>query len=312
MGKIKQEISNYIQSLSKQGLHVIFCHGFNKPKPQTGQVCKLVAGAAVQNYLVNTKAHSQAALPVNKEKIFSESLRQRAKKVTNSKVGEVYGPFQMQKILSYNQFEISSYYMDDRDIYAQFLIAALSQSQPVVVYFDVALQIGYPEDVQGTPMIHNGKFEHCAAVVGCYYDTNKNLCLIAAQWGEFYDISFNKLFDSTSQLSQLKQPETYQKYYPIPGFFNHKKWLDKNQMELALDGLCDNQQGFLRSTLACINDLWPKDQERISTPPNDTSASLANILTIISGDLRTADLGEFEKFRLSFDKNMESINEFHA
>lgn len=312
MGQITQEISNYIESLSKQGLKVLFCHGFNKPKPQTGQVCKLVAGAAVEHYLVNIKAHSQAALPVNKEKMFSESLRQRAKKVTGSQVGEVYGPFQMEQIFSYNQFEVTSYCITDRDIYAQFLIAALSQSQPVLVYFDVALPIGNQEDEQGSPMIHNGTLEHCAAIVGCYHDTNKNLFLIAAQWGEFYNISFDKLFDSTSQLSQLKQPETYQKYYPIPGFFHHKKWLNKSQMELALDSLCDNEQGFLRSTLSCINNLWPKDQKRISTPPNDISGSLANILTVISGDLRTVEFGEFDEFRLFSEIKMESVEEFHA
>lgn len=312
MGKIKQDIPDYIQSLARQGLKVVFCHGFNKPVPQTKPDCKLMAAEAVQNYLVYIQRHSQPNLPVHKEKMFSYSLRQRAKEVTHSKVGEVYGPSQMQEILSYNDFKVTSYCIIYRDVYAQFLIQALSQYQPVLVYFDVAVPLGYPEEIQGTPIIKKGQFEHCAAIVGYYYDIDKHLWLIAAQLGEFYTISCDQLFDSTSQLRQYKQPETYQKYYPIPGFFHHKKWLDKNQVELALDNVCNNEQGFLRSALSCINELWPKDGERTSAPPYDRSGSLANMLTVISGDAMTTSLDEFRDFQLFFDKKLESNEGYQA
>ncbi|KTD61458.1 hypothetical protein Lsan_1835 [Legionella santicrucis] len=305
MGKINQEIHKYIATLANQGIQVEFCLGL-KPQQQSGQVCKLIAGAVVQEYLVNQKFHSQTSLPLQKKGIFSYSLRQHAKQVIHSQVGEVYGPTQMKKVFDYNKFETTSFHITNKDSYEKFIIHMINQKQPVIAYFDVTPRMDLEE--QGMPGIFNGSFEHGAAIAGYYY-SNAQLNLIIAQWGEFYEIAFDALFNSTSQLSTVKSPENYQKYYPIPGLFSKKTWLEKKQMDIICDSLCEKQT-TLSSIVSFLNYMWPKDQERIAIPPNDDSACLANVLTLITGNSHTIELGDFYQYRLDFEKLNEEQNEY--
>lgn len=297
VSKIDQNIDVYIDLISQQGIKVEFCYGI-KPKIQEGQTCKLNAGVVVQEY-VYLQGHPLPPLPLHKNGQFPDSLRKRAKQTVNSQVGEIYGAKQIKEVFDYNDFETVSYCITDRSIYEKFLIESLKQQQPVIAYFDVTPKIG-PEEKQGMPNLYQGKMEHGAVVSGYYY-LNDKLRLIIAQWGDFYDISFDELFASTSQLSQIKPPEHYQKYYPIPGFFYKRKWLEKEQMKDACDYMCDNQDGFLRDAVLFLNDIWPKDNERITSPPIDNSACLANVLTIISSDAVKIELKEFSAFQLNFD-----------
>lgn len=305
MGQIKQEIKAYIDSITEQGAQVNFCFGIN-PLPQQGQLCKLISGAVVQEYLVNQKFHSQKSLPLTKNKgMFDYSIRQHAKAVVDSQVGEVYGAAQMKKVFDYNNFETSSFRITDKDIYQNFILNAINQKQPVIVYFDVSPRIG-SEDKQGMPSFFKGSFEHSSAIAGYYY-CKSELRLIIAQWGGFYDVSFNDLFNSTSQLSASKSPEHYQKFYPIPGMFNKKMWLEKKQIEVACDYVCDNQQTILRKILSLLNYIWPIEQEREANPPEDKEVSLANVLTIIKGDQHQVEFNEFCEHQLKF----ENLNKEH-
>lgn len=103
MSKINN-ISDYIKATKEKNIKVIFCEGF-EPQEYHGQVCKLIAGGSLQNYLFKTKAHSQARLPVHKNYgLFKQSLRKRAKEVINSKVGEVYGPGQIETVFHYSGY----------------------------------------------------------------------------------------------------------------------------------------------------------------------------------------------------------------
>jgi hypothetical protein len=162
-----------------------------------------------------------------------------------------------------------------------------------------------PEDKQGMPSMHNGNYEHATVIAGYYYVESK-LHLIAAQWGDFYDIDFDEMFLSTSQLNKFKSPEHYQKYYPIPGLFWNKKWIQKDQMALACDYICDNQESFKRRALRFLNEVWPKDKEKMSHPPTDDSACLANVLTIIKGDANKIELDEFSPYQIHSEKIQEN------
>ncbi|MDP3267636.1 MAG: hypothetical protein Q8M40_01175 [Legionella sp.] len=44
--------------------------------------------------------------------------------------------------------------------------------------------------------------------------------------------------------------------------------------------------------------MWPKSKARISTPPTDTSGSLANIVTVIQGTRTELNLERFQNFSL--------------
>ncbi|WP_419419237.1 hypothetical protein ACNVED_11930 [Legionella sp. D16C41] len=307
MSKINLDIKDYIHKLSQQGLTVKFCHGF-KPLKQRGQTCKLVGGAAVQHYLVHVGRHSSVSLPLYKNRLYSESLRQRAKQVINSQAGEVYGPEQVAKVFNYNDFKTTSYYISEQQHYKNLILAALNQEQPVLVYFDVNPR--KKKATLGEPSKVNGEFEHCAVITG-YYQQNDQLRLIAAQWGELFDISFAALFASTSQLKSVKEPEHYQKYYPIPGFFKQKTWLEKEQMNLAIKHMATGKP-WLEKILVWLNHFWPKNkEERVSSPPKGNQACLANVLTIIQGNLKEVNLSDFSDFEIhsSNSSQLEEIND---
>ncbi|AUH72509.1 hypothetical protein [Legionella sainthelensi] len=112
----------------------------------------------------------------------------------------------------------------------------INQKQPVIAYFDVTPRMD--SEKQGMPGVYGGSFEHGVVIAGYYY-SNAQLNLIIAQWGEFYEISFDSLFNSTFQLSTVKSPENYQKYYPILDLFNKKTWLEKKQEDIICDSLCE-------------------------------------------------------------------------
>ncbi|HAT8998020.1 hypothetical protein D7270_15015, partial [Legionella pneumophila] len=108
MGKII-DINLFINDLQSKDIELMFLNKFI-PFNQKGQTCKLVAGIAIQNYLYASKFNSIAPLPLHKEhQTFNYSLRQRAKELIDSKVGEVYGTKQVKKVFEYNGFEVNSF-----------------------------------------------------------------------------------------------------------------------------------------------------------------------------------------------------------
>lgn len=295
MGKINQNIKDYISLLEEKGIEVKFCDNF-KPLPQSGQVCKLVAGTGVQDYLFARQENSQAPLPLLKNNgFFTRSVRERAKQKVHSQVGELYGSKQVRDVFNYNNFETISYQITEKPVYEKFLVSSLEQMQPAIVYFDVTPRFDIP--TAGDPDIYNGNFEHAAVITGFYYQDDK-LRLIAAQWGDFHDISFDKLFESASQLNAIKQAEHYEKYYPVPGYFDKKMWVEKEQMEHMFDFACDYENSLKRIFYSFLIKVWPKANERTSQPPLDETGSLLNNLTVIKGDTKKIMLDEFEDYKI--------------
>jgi|GEM_PF-4023617 len=284
MGLIQQDVGDYIKALAREQKAVVFCEGYES-RPQRGQTCKLIAGANVQNYLYQTQAHSQPALPVCKQGVYPESLRRKAKAITGSQVGEMYGAGQMRSVLNYNDFETHSYCLTDQQDYQHFLISCLDQKQPVIAYFDVcAVQH------RGRPANFQGEFEHSAVIVGYYFD-KQQLRLIAAQWGCFFDMSCQALMDSSAQLKTVKPAEHFQKYR----FFGNALWLERDQIARSLNQF----NPVLKLILSWLQYLWPKNDEiRVSAPPTNDSGCLASVLTVIHGDQRDLDLDAFSNYRL--------------
>lgn len=292
MPKITQTIVNFIDELKKQNIKVKFCDPF-LPLPQHGQVSKLIAGLTVQNYLYQSRAHSEAPLPINKNHFFNTSLRQRAKQQIHSQVGEVFGADQMKKVFDYHDYETQSYRILDKATYERFLLTALDQNQPVIVYYD---EFPHSDDkAGGDPGRFNGHFEHAAVIVGYYYRDN-DLYLIASHSNDFYVFDLNQLFLSTSQLEFDKKEEHYRKYFPIPGAFERRRWIETEQMQHAHDYRCGGGQGLKRRMFSFLDTVWPKSVERVSIPPKGIEGSLANVLTIISGNRKKVNLEDFEEY----------------
>ncbi|HRD70042.1 MAG TPA: hypothetical protein PK657_07845 [Legionella sp.] len=303
MPEIKS-IETYLKELEEKNISVVFCKGF-RPLKYKGQVCKLVAGLAVQHYLYDIHAHSQEPLPLHKDKgkkgiFFNVSLRQRAKKEINSQVGEVYGPGQMKKVFDYNEFKTDSYYIKDEAAYKKFLLTALKQYQPVICYFDVTARKDIPS--RGEPDTFDGEFEHAAIIVGYYYKLEE-LHLIAAQFEQFFDILADRLFLSSSQLNPIKRPERYKKYYPIPGYITSKTWMETKQLNLLIRQMYKGNP-FKQFIYLIANFLWLKDGERISNPPKGIEGGLVNTLTIISGDKRPINLYDFNKYLININEEL--------
>ncbi|HRD71307.1 MAG TPA: hypothetical protein PK657_14335 [Legionella sp.] len=293
MPLIKTPIEQFISDLTSKNIKVTFCEGI-KPLEQVGQVCKLVAIQLVQEYLFKQGFHTEPPLPVRKDHnpLLQFSLRKRAKLEVDSKVGEIYGPGQIKKVSEYNGFTTQSYQMHNEEDYINFLIHSLERKHPVITYFDVTM--GF-ESGAGEPVNRQGSFEHAAVIAGFYYE-QEQLQLIALQWGHFYTFSAKNLYASTEQLSALKNPEHFQKYYFFPTKFPKHSWLETNQFSQALDRYCT--QSVSRGFFSALNTVWPKSKARISTPPTDASGSLANIVTVIQGTRTELNLEGFQNFSL--------------
>ncbi len=297
---IDEAIEEYISELTSNGIEVVYCNGI-KPQVQHGQVCKLIAGLMVQEYLVAHKYHSRKPLPLHKDHHrFDFSLRQRAKQEIGSKVGEVYGAQQIKKSFDYNDFKTRSFYITEKEDYKNFIINAIQQKQPVITYYDVHPRLG-EKTRQGKPGKFDGNSEHAAVIAGYYFHRQK-MMLIIVQWNKFYEISSDDLYESTSQLKKIRLPEKFYKSWPIPGLYTKNKgmWLEKSQVENTVNHLFEVNETFKKDALLFVSDLWRDKEERISQPPFEGS-SLANVLTIIQGDSLNIDLSNFQQYEMSFE-----------
>lgn len=283
-----------------------------KTTPQRGQTCKLIAGYNVEYYLFSNKQHSTAPLPVTKDKgKHPSSLRERAKKITGSQVGEVYGPEQIGQVLAHNQFAVNSYRLPDHDVCMQFIKDMLQHETPVITYFDVTIPtstVGIP----GTPTTQQGYFEHAAAIIGYYFDSEDNMQLLVAEWGNkngsYFEFSFDDLFASTSQLSAVKTQERYKKYNPVLGFFDHPMWLEVNQLNHTLALNAQATEGFTSLLWQGLQKIalpiWPSNGERLTTPPQGEASSLRAIFTVITGNQQnTRHLDNYKDYLVSNHKD---------
>lgn len=306
MGKII-DINLFINDLHDRDIELIFLDKFI-PFNQKGQTCKLVAGIAIQNYLYVSKFNSMEPLPLHKERqTFNYSLRQRAKELIDSKVGEVYGTEQVKKVFEYNRFEVNSFRIYEEIIYINLIRDSLKNLCPVIVFFDV---IPRREEIQnnGSPSLLNGRFEHAAVVVGIYKE-NDEYRVIYSQWGGFYECSVTDLFKSTSQLKIDKNSEDYKKFDPIPFVLPKSAWISDQQVKDTLEIFYEDMpvKKFLFSTLHTFFKSRISDdltRNRIANPPIGLEGSLVNTVTIITGDNMSRDfLYEYEDFLVRNDSS---------
>lgn len=299
LGKII-DINLFINDLKNKGIEPIFLDKF-VPFDQKGQTCKLVAGIAVQNYLYASKFNSIKPWPLHKKhRTFDYSLRQRAKEVIDSKVGEVYGTEQVKKVFEYNGFEVSPFRMDHEVIYTKLIRESLKNLCPVIVFLDV---IPRREEIQnnGSPALLNGRFEHAAVIVGIYKENDKYR-VIYSQWGGFYDCSVTDLFKSTSQLKTDKNSEDYKKFNPIPFVLPKSVWISNQQVKDTLEIFYGDMpiRKFLFSMLHTFFSSRIRGdamRNRIANPPMGLEGSLANTIIIITGDSMSKDfLFGYENF----------------
>lgn len=158
----------------------------------------------------------------------------------------------------------------------------------------------------GSPALLNGRFEHSAVIVGIYKENNEYR-VIYSQWGGFYECSVTDLFESASQLKVDKNSEDYKKFDPIPFVLPKSAWISDQQAKDMLEIFYEDMpvKKFLFSNLhsffkrRIIDDLT---RNRIANPPIGLEGSLANTVTIITGDSMIRDfLFEYKDFLVPED-----------
>jgi hypothetical protein len=264
-----------------------------RPIIQRGQTCKLIAASAVQHYLYETGSHTSQPLPIYKDHHHSESLRQRAKREIGSQAGEVYGPAQISSVLNYDGFTTHNFRINDENKYQQFIREFLDQGQPVIVYFDVSVQIRNLRQM-GIPNAYGGQHEHAAAACGYYYDAANTMQLIYSQWGDFFTASVHDIFVSSQQLPTDKLPEYYEKY-SVPFFRPKAEWINPLQLAHRLDEVYGSDTVMRSLTDAYVNScrfIFSKKPLRISNPPSGLQGSLACVLSMIEGNNQSLTISD--------------------
>lgn len=303
MGKIAGSIDIFIKKLRDKHLNVIFLDSF-VPYEQKGQTCKLVAGLAVQNYLSVNKFNSLSPFPLYKEnKTFDYSIRQRAKEIIQSKVGEVFGSEQVKKVFEYGGFQVDSFRLQDENSYTSLVWASLKNACPVIAYFDV---VPKREDIpdRGAPSRLQGEFEHAAVLVGIYQEKHE-YHIIYVQWGQYFECSASDLFLSSAQLKANKPQEHYRKLQ-IPFLIPEPSWFSDEQVHATIDGFY--QDSLIKSmTYPSVHSLFSSDdpaKNRVATPPAGLQGSLAYTMTVITGDrMKKEFLKGYQPFLISEDKS---------
>lgn len=119
-------------------------------------------------------------LPIRKNtEESSYSLRQLAKEIYGSKVGEIYSAKILAAIAADNGYDKSTIYTEEQfDNYVDRIISAINASEAPTIFFDV--------NHEGDPTYLASNREHAVVVAG-YFTSNENqLCFIVSQWGKSY------------------------------------------------------------------------------------------------------------------------------
>ena len=256
----------------------VVCHNFQVVN-QRGQTCKLAAGYNAQQHIFFQKRNTQPPLPLYKNHTHNDSVRHRAKEVIHSQVGEVYGAAQFQQVFNVDGFETNAFRLEDRGVCMDFIIDALSHDLPVISYFDVNIKPN--SESRGEPICRDGHFEHSAVIIGYYIDSKKDIKLFIGQWGEYHEVSFDALFQSTCQLGDIKSPERYEKFKRIPLLMDHPFWIETTQSSQLIDMITDNRAKALAYKV--IAKTYPSE-ERHSIPPQDNTGSFRAIFSIMTGE----------------------------
>lgn len=172
---------------------------------QFGQICKLKALNDAMN--IYCSKYYGDCTPLHKYGVFSNSLRQMAKK-NGSVVGEVYSIEMLRKIIQDAGFVSTAFSTTNVDEYIEVLQNYLDINQSSIVFFD--LDQSYER--HGFPYIGDGKNEHACTVIGYYKTHCDETRFIISQWDKYYDFNGMELaLSACHSLSDNRKVETFSK-----------------------------------------------------------------------------------------------------
>lgn len=176
---------------------------------QQGPVCKLYALSAVMQWLYcQSPMHGRMEPPPARKRDrmikAGTSLRQLAKKLAYSQVGEVYSPQFLVEIAKNYGFQSTCVVNPSREGYISMLKEMIDSEHAPIVFFDVAMKTGMPIKL-------GSKQEHAAICVGYFYNLKNELFFTLLHWGKPWVVKAEELADSANQLSLDREPETFHK-----------------------------------------------------------------------------------------------------
>lgn len=252
-------------------------HCFLDPLPnstalQREECCKLYAVSEVMQWLYKTdKSHPVPPPARGKQTLFEQqSLRNQAKELFLSQVGEIYDVTSLVKLAKHNGYDASLIY-NDSDNYCELIKSQVSNGYAPIVFFDVDFE------TKG-PGLHQSEHEHAAVIVGYFSDTKKNLWFIATCWGLYYTYPADKLARSAAQLAIQRTPETFYK----------------------VDGEWRSNKGRYR--------IYNTDNlvTRKGTSPLDDKASFRNKIVVIKSTAAQINRNEFCRTQEDLQKQLQS------
>lgn len=212
---------------------------------QRGQTCKLYALSNAMEWLSDTysnqntphqvRKNNKGIKPKNKKTI---SIRQRAKEMLGSKVGEVYGDLNLIKLAKDNGFDnFKSISCSTIAEYCAIIKSAIDKNLMPLVFFDVNVS----DYNQGQPYNSHGSHEHAAVVYGYYHTPKGELKFQIGQWGKFYDFSAVELAISNFQLSKVRKAEKFIKF--------ENRWVNAEDVNMNSLSPAKRARGKLRQAL---------------------------------------------------------------
>ncbi len=261
---------------------------------QYGQYCKLSALSAGLQWsnqisLGNgapppypTKKHMKKAY-FSAENMASRSLREQAKKMNFSAVGEIYDIRDLVTLSHLNGYS-NTYFQsfDSQESYQEALTNAVDNNIAANVFYDV-------DRSNGEPINNQTQTEHAAIVVGYARDQSLSLKIIVSTWGGYAIMDADKLYVSCEQLVDREKPEHFRKK-------GNTFWQNDNEPETSKNSLEKRRVGILRShpvqgfrrKILFIEPTLPSEEKKLSlsdiqVKPSSPQLNLSELLTSIQG-----------------------------
>ncbi|MGD9591022.1 MAG: hypothetical protein AB7V32_00710, partial [Candidatus Berkiella sp.] len=200
---------------------------------QRGQTCKLYALSNAMEWLSENYSNQPVPPIVRKQKLPNEqnSIRQLAKGLIGSEVGEVYGDLNLLKVAKDSGFtNFKSIECSTIAQYCAVIQTAIDHNLIPIVVFDVKLS----GSNTGHPFNNNGLHEHAAVISSYFHTKSGELRFNAGQWGHYYGFSAIELAQSNFQLSEVRKPEMFIKSQG--GWLNAKDFSQNDIQEMKKQG----------------------------------------------------------------------------
>lgn len=259
---------------------------------QKGQTCKIYALSNAIEWLHSAYPNQSKPYKVRKgkspENAKEISLRQKAKEVIASKVGEVYGDLNLLKLAKesgYNNFKSVS--CSSIAEYCAVINSAVEKNLIPIVLFDVRVS-GWNA---GQPFNDNGHHEHAAVIYGYYHNPEGELKYLVGQWGKYYEFSAVELAMSNFQLSEERQAEKFIRV--SDRWFNAK---DIPQEQLSANSNIEQRQ----ANKHVLKSHGTFKQRVIIGAPNGIDYSFDLKHVVSSPSMNTSEASEFKRKFINF------------